>query len=272
MKEPAEALTEQSSGQSGERPRYPIESVDNALRLVLMLRERKLIRVSEAARDLGIAPSTAHRLLAMLVHYGFVRHDPVTRGYIAGQALIDVGLAAVRHIDIRQHARPYLERLSNETGETVHLTTLDGQDVLFLDAVECSRQALRASERTGTRLPANCTAAGKAILATLPPDELADALRTGKRLPSLTDKSIVRRSDLDEELRQVHKRGYAINREESEPGISAVAAVVPLGVSAERASIVVTAPSSRVDEDWLAKTGGMVADAARTLGEALNQS
>lgn len=254
-----------------ERPRYPIESVDNALRLLLMLRERKLIRVSEAARDLGIAPSTAHRLLAMLVHYGFVRHDPATRGYLAGQALVDVGLAAVRHIDIRQHARPYLERLSNETGETVHLTVIDGENVLFLDAVECSRQALRASERTGTRLPVNCTASGKAILAEMTSDEVAEALPNGKRLPGLTDQSIVRRSDLEEELSRIRERGYAINLGESEPGISAVAAAVPTGLVAERASIVITAPSSRVDEEWFVKTGDAVVLAARALGDTLGQ-
>ncbi len=113
-------------------PSYPIESVDNALKLLHMLRKRSHIRVSEASSSIGVARSTAHRLLAMLQHHGFVRQDPFSRAYVAGPALLDFGRAILRDRDIRTHARPFLERLSRETGETVHLIALQGREVLGL--------------------------------------------------------------------------------------------------------------------------------------------
>lgn len=159
-------------------PSYPIESVDNALKLLHMLREQSHIRVSDASRAIGVARSTAHRLLAMLQHHGFVQQDPFSRAYIAGPALLDFGLAALRDRDIRTHARPFLEALGRESGETVHLAILQGgSDVLFLDCVE-SMKAVRVGNRTGLILPAHCSSAGKALLAALPPA----AAYTRKRL------------------------------------------------------------------------------------------
>src|SRR5450432_2337348 len=100
------------------RPQYPIESVDNALRLLLMFRDRGEIRLSEAREALGVAQSTAHRLMAMLAYHDFVRQDPGSRAYRAGPALIDVGLSVVRAMDIRAIARPHLEALMQQVGET----------------------------------------------------------------------------------------------------------------------------------------------------------
>ena len=93
-------------------PPYPIGSVDNALRLLAMLRTRSAITVSEAAAELGVARSTAHRLLGMLRHHGFVRQDPDSRAYLPGRALLEIGLSVVERLDVRVAARPVLEALS----------------------------------------------------------------------------------------------------------------------------------------------------------------
>src|SRR5215475_12021196 len=79
-----------------ERPAYPIASVDKALRLLMLFREQTTVRLSEASAHLGVAHSTAHRLLAMLAYHGFVRQERDTKAYVAGPALIEVGLAVVR--------------------------------------------------------------------------------------------------------------------------------------------------------------------------------
>src|SRR5262245_10249896 len=98
------------------RPAYPIESVDNALRLLLVIEREGRTRVSDAAEVLGVAVSTAHRLLAMLEHHGFARQDPATRAYLPGPALVRIGLSAVRDLELRAIAHPYLEALRDETG------------------------------------------------------------------------------------------------------------------------------------------------------------
>jgi hypothetical protein len=150
-----------------ERPAYPIASVDKALRLLMLFREQTRVRLSEASEHLGVAHSTAHRLLAMLAYHGFVRQERDSRAYVAGPALVEIGLAAIRQMDIRLHARPVLEDLAASFAETAHLAVLEGASVRYLDAVESSR-ALRVAARTGATLPANCTASGKAMLAVLP--------------------------------------------------------------------------------------------------------
>ena len=103
------------------RPAYPISSVENALRLLVILRDREEIRVSDASAELGVARSTAHRLIAMLHSYGLVEQDPGSRAYRVGPVLAELGLSSLRQVDVRAQLRPFLEALSADVGETVHL-------------------------------------------------------------------------------------------------------------------------------------------------------
>ena len=154
----------QSAAEPGREPAYPIASVDNALRLLMLFRAEPRVRLSDASEHLGVAHSTAHRLMAMLAYHGFVRQEPDSRAYVAGPALVEIGLAAVRQLDIRRHARPVLESLASSLGETVHLAVLEGGNVRYLDAVESSR-ALRvggadrvgAARRTAPRPVRRCS-------------------------------------------------------------------------------------------------------------------
>jgi IclR family transcriptional regulator, acetate operon repressor len=165
----------------------------------MLFREQTRVRLSEASEHLGVAHSTAHRLLAMLAYHGFVRQERDSRAYVAGPALVEIGLAAIRQMDIRLHARPVLEDLAASFAETAHLAVLEGASVRYLDAVESSR-ALRVAARTGATLPANCTASGKAMLAVLPEAEVA-AMFTEDKLPALTNRSVTSLADLLAELR-----------------------------------------------------------------------
>jgi len=248
-------------------PSYPIESVDNALKLLHMLRDRSHIRVSEASSTIGVARSTAHRLLAMLQHHGFVRQDPFSRAYVAGPALLDFGLAIVRDRSIRTQARSFLETLSQETGETVHLIVLQGRDVLFLDCVE-STKAVRVGNRTGLLLPAHCTSAGKALLAALTPERL-DALYREERLPGLTRRSIRTRSRLEREVNLVRKRGYATNFGETEEDIGSVGVLIRDRQRTPRAAISVAAPTSRLTEKAISTMAKAALRTAAAIGEAL---
>ena len=83
------------------------------------------MRVADASRTLGVAPSTAHRLISMLQYHGFVEQDPRSKVYRAGAALAQIGLAVVRAMDVRAIARPVMERLNSDLGETIHLAVLD---------------------------------------------------------------------------------------------------------------------------------------------------
>jgi DNA-binding IclR family transcriptional regulator len=197
---------------------YPIESVDNALRLLLWLRERSRIGVAEAARYLGVAPSTAHRLLAMLRHHGFAVQDG-SRAYLPGPVFAHLDLVGRLHRDLPTVAHPHLEALSRSLKETTHLVVLQGTAARFIDGVEASN-GLRVGSRAGMSLPAHCTSAGKILLAQLPPAEVAALYPRG--LPAGYGPVVTDLATLQRQLAAARRVGYAINREESERGIIGV--------------------------------------------------
>lgn len=249
-------------------PAYPINSVGNALRLIGFFRSSPELRLSEAAELLGVANSTAHRLLAMLGHHGFVAQDPATKGYQPGPALFDIGLAVVRSLDIRCLARSTLEALAEETGETCHLARLEGTTVLYLDGAESSR-AVRVVARTGMRLPAHCTSVGKVLLAELDPSEVR-ARYPVEQLPSpVTARSITERSTLERELAAVRRRGYAANMNESEEGLSSVAVAVRDSDGRAVAAIACSAPSARLPAASARDLASVLVERVRPLATAV---
>lgn len=251
----------------GDKPAYPIESVDNALILLRMFGEGEVIRVADASARIGVARSTAHRLLAMLQYHGFVQQDPTTRAYAAGPALLMTGLAAIRKLDVRNQARPHLQRLSDQTGETVHLVTRRNRRVLFLDAVESS-QAVRVASRVGALMPAHCTSVGKALLAALD-DETLEQLYPEEELQGLTPSSITTRSQLSEELEAVRTAGFATSRGEAEMGVGSVGVAIqhPSGLS--EAAISVSAPMSRLNKRTMSTLARECCAAAEAIAEAI---
>ncbi|HEX6933920.1 MAG TPA: IclR family transcriptional regulator [Streptosporangiaceae bacterium] len=260
-------MQKQPGLRDAERPAYPIASVDKALRLLMLFREQTRVRLSEASEHLGVAHSTAHRLLAMLAYHGFVRQERDSRAYVAGPALVEIGLAAIRQMDIRLHARPVLEDLSATFAETAHLAVLEGSSVRYLDAVESSR-ALRVAARTGAALPANCTASGKAMLAALPESEVIALFGDGP-LAALTRRSVTRMSALLAELREFRTRGYALNIEESEDGVASVAVPILGRGDAPVAALVVSAPVTRLDADSAERIADRLRDDAARLTDLI---
>jgi DNA-binding IclR family transcriptional regulator len=228
-------------------PQYPIESVDNALKVLLLLGERSELRLTDVAGYLNVATSTAHRLLAMLQYRGFVRQDPRTRAYRAGTALTSVAFSILQRFDVREVLHPFVESLNREFAETVHLALLDGATVRFIDAVE-SPQATRVSSRLGKSVPANCTSTGKAMLAYCTDDEFR-RLYPDEELGGLTRNSIRTRSALEKELQQVRRQGYATSNEESENGVCSVAVAYPPRQAPMRLALNVAVPVHRMNEE-----------------------
>jgi IclR family acetate operon transcriptional repressor len=229
-------------------PTYPIESVDRALTVILAFEEIDTLTVSEIGRRLGVSRSTAYRLLGVLEHRGFVRQDPRTKMFSAGQALLRVGLAAARRSDIRATLHPLLAQCVAEVRETAHLVVLDRREAFYVDCVE-SPQMVRATSRVGTSLPAQVSAAGKMLLAFLPPAQL-DAFLAGP-LASVTRKSKTSPTTIRRELKKVAQQGWAINDGESEVGLRAVAVRVPAAQTglAVDAAITTAGPSSRMSDE-----------------------
>jgi IclR family transcriptional regulator, acetate operon repressor len=243
------------------QPAYAIDSVDHALQLLLMLQRRDRVRVSDAAAELGVARSTAHRLLSMLRYRGFVIQHP-DRSYGAGPVFRRAGLGAGVPVDIRAVARPRLEWLRQRLDETAHLMVPAGRNVEFLDSVETG-QALRVGTRAGAVMPAHLTSGGKALLAELSAEELAATFPDGPPAGgSLRADDI---AGFHRALLSVRRRGYGVNIGESERGISAVGTCVyDLGGRAV-AALTVSAPSLRLPRGRIPRFAEAVRAAARRM-------
>ncbi|GAA1386471.1 hypothetical protein GCM10009613_20470 [Pseudonocardia kongjuensis] len=228
------------------RPAYPIESVGNALRLLLMLRSRDELRISECAREIGVARSTAHRLLTMLEHYEFLSRNPSGRGYRSGPALIGLGMAAVGVLGIRDRARPHLEALRDELDETVSLVLVDGATARFVDAAESGRP-LRVAGRVGLELPAHRTSAGVAVIAAMD-----DAQRAER---------VAGRAGLERSVAEARERGYAVVHNESDIEIAAVGVAVPGAL----AGLAVAAPAGRATAEAVTRWAAAANAAARRI-------
>lgn len=218
-----------------------LESVDNALRLLVLLAEHDELGVTEAAAQLGIAPSTAHRLFATLRERDFVVQGD-NRTYRRGAAYAVLAGRPHRSLDLVSLTRPAMETLRSQLDETCHLMVRDGRSVRFLASVEAD-QVLRVGSRAGAVLPAHQVSGGKLLLADLSGDDFA-TLYPADGLPDAgLDSDAVRR--LTRELRAVKRRGYAVNNGQSEPGLAAVAMAVAGPDGSALGAISVSVPTVR---------------------------
>jgi IclR family acetate operon transcriptional repressor len=228
------------------KPAYAVESVDNALRILQMLRDSGQVRVSDVAAELGIARSTAHRLLAMLVYRDFAVQAE-DRTYRPGPAIAAEPLRGEPAQRLRQVMRPHMEGLRDQVAETINLVVRLGTQTRFLYTVE-SAHVLRVGSRQGTILPAWKTSGGKVLLAELPDAQLTALLRDAGGRPPEGMTAAGRRS-LVNQLRQVREQGYAENIEESESGLCAIGVCVRDKSGDPVAALSVSAPSVRYTPD-----------------------
>ncbi|GGN98237.1 IclR family transcriptional regulator [Nocardia rhizosphaerihabitans] len=217
------------------------------------------------AERTGLPRSTVHRILDQMIRLRWLAHTP--GGYRLGLRVLELGGLAAEHNELREAVGPLLYDLSQRTGLIGHLAVLDGRDVLFLDRAG-GRSQVAIPTRVGGRLPAHCTALGKALLATLEPGIAEGSLR-GNATPR-TARTIVDRAELHRELARIRNRqGVAVDTEESMPGVGCVA--VPIrgrGVALAAISLsgTVNGDRSALDTARLARALAEVAkEAARAL-------
>jgi DNA-binding IclR family transcriptional regulator len=223
-------------------PPYPVAGVGNVLQLLLLLADRHTVKLTDVSSELGIGPSTAHRLLAMLLHYGFVEQGKRSHAYRVGPGLANFAQTLTARQRMLLRIGPVLERLATGLNETVHVATLHGSTVVYVDCVE-SRKSERATPRTGRVLPSYATASGKALLAGLSHAEIEQIFP--QTLAPLTSHTLVTREALLEDIARTRERGFAINENESQLGFFSCAAAVAMPDDAPPAALVIAAPSAR---------------------------
>ena len=242
--------------------------LDRALAALEVLAHRGPdLSLTQLSQALELHKSTAHRLIRVLERHRLVEKNGNDGKYRLGLKLFELGTRAVAQLDLRERARPFLEKVMLSTGETVHLCVYDAGEVVYVDKMEPAR-SVRMASTVGRRNPAYCTAVGKALMAHLPEDQVeAAAQRHGMR--RLTRNTICTLAELSAELAKVRAQGYAVDNEENEEGLSCVGVAVWGFSPSPLAAISVSGPTFRLASDKIPAVAQAVMAGAAALSREL---
>ena len=251
--------------QAGEPAQTTIRSVQRALALIDAIAaaggEASLSDLSARTR-LNI--STCHHLLATLINCGYAAKVPGKKLYALGTRLVQLSQASL-HADLPRRAEPFLDAINAATGETVHLAAVQGHVIVTL-AVKEARHAVRVGAAEIGKLEApHATSVGKAILAWLPVNEI-ERVCAG-RMRRFTEHTITDMAQLLESLREVRREGFAMDREEYQPGVLCLGAPIRERTGAVMGAISVSMPNMRATEEHTAVARHEIIAAARALSE-----
>lgn len=236
-----------------------VNSVEKAARILRHLSQVGATTVASVATQLELPRSTTYKILVTLEAEGLVERDAAGQTFHLGYRLIELGHRAQEEIDLFRLAHPFLVALNKQTDETVHLTVLDGIEVLYVDCVESTRR-LRTYSVIGVRAPLYCTAVGKAILADGAAGLLDAVVRAG--LQPVTKSTITERPSLEAELERTRRRGYSIDNRENDPDIRCVGAAIREADRPAAAAISVSGPAERVTTKRIPALAKLVVEAA----------
>ncbi|MEW5771499.1 MAG: IclR family transcriptional regulator [Pseudomonadota bacterium] len=240
-----------------------IQVIDRAVALLdALARHEGGASLKMLGLETALSPSTAFRILAALGEHGLVARDGAGH-YLLGARLTQWAARVRVARDVREVARPVMERLRDALGETVNLTVRQGDEVVYVERATSSRM-MRVEQVIGSRAPLHVTAVGKLMLG----EDGAAALggyarRTG--LPAFTPNTLDSEAKLLPEVQGAVERGYAFDNEEAELGVGCIGALIRDAAGKPVAGLSVSAPRERRRDAW----AGQVVAAAREISAAL---
>jgi DNA-binding IclR family transcriptional regulator len=220
--------------------------------------------VSELSERLGLGKSNVHRLLQTLISLKYARQTPDS-SYVASLRMWEMGHQIFSNFSFRDIVKPYMRRLAELTNETVHLSEMDGFEVVYVDKIE-SKEPVRTYTQLGGRAPAYCVATGKIQMAYLPEEDIRRCYET---VNQFTPHTI---TDVEAFCRQAaenRERGYAVNRGEWRSDVIGLAAPIADSSGDVVAAIGLSAPASRVDVKKMERYAETVTGFARDISQEL---
>lgn len=221
--------------------------------------------VTELANETGLAKSNVHRLLQTLLHSGYVSKDALSGRYACTPKIWQMGMTVGRRIDIRPIARPFLLELAGISQETVHLSIREGSDVIYIDKIDSSHP-IGTYTKIGGRAPLYCTSTGKALLSSLPDEELPYIVKNMQRF---TAKTVTDLAELRTEVAKIRRDGVAVNRGEWNTTVGGVAAPVFDASGTACAAIGMSGPLDRLTPKVLKDMTPLVVKCAQQISLAL---
>lgn len=232
--------------------------------LDVLSRQASPVNLKQLATETRLHPSTAHRILSVMVDSRLVdRIEPGT--YRLGIRLLELGNLVKTRISVRQEALPYMQELHQKLGETVNLSVRHDDEVVYIERTTGNHSMMRVVQIIGARAPLHITAVGKLFLADGGPEHCLEyARRTG--LPRYTDNTLVDPGRLAQEIETIRRQGYAIDNEEAEKGVSCIGAGIYNDEGQLVAGLSVSAPSDRLDPGWAPQVRQTAEKISRAIG------
>ncbi len=244
-----------------------VRSVERALAILGCFgAEHPQLGISDIAEQLHLPRSTVHRILTTLEAWGYIQQDESSSKYQLGLKLFEMGTLVRATSSLRHAALPVLEQLVQETKEAALLTVYDNGDVLYLEVREYP-QPVKIAANPGDRLPAYCTASGKALLSVLPPEEVERVL--ARPLIRRTPKTITDPDQLRHELALIRQRGYSISDEEHGVGVRGVAAPILTREGNGLGAVAIVGPVIRLSDPVMQHFAHLIVAAARRISERI---
>jgi DNA-binding IclR family transcriptional regulator len=234
-------------------------SLDKALNVLEIISQAGDTRLSTLVGATGYPPATIHRILRVLVRRRYVRQDPATRKYMLSLKCLEISSRVKDNLEIITAARPALQKLVDNTGETANLVCFENMEAVYIEQISNTKSLLRMFTRVGARVPLHSSGVGKAFLAVRPREEVLDYFRSVKKV-RYTENSLVKESEFFRDLEETRTRGYAVDREEFEDGVGCIAAVITQNGDIAGA-MSISGPSSRL---FGANTGKLAAEVVRS--------
>ncbi len=245
--------------------RSSIQVIDRMMSLLDALAgHAEPVGLKQLARLTGLHPSSAHRILNVMVEKRLVeRVEPGT--YRLGIKLLELGNLVKSRLNVRQVALPFMQKLNEELGETVNLILRQGDEVVYVERTFSGKSMMRVVQLIGARAPLHITAVGKIFLAADGPDGCAKyARRTG--LPAFTEHTITGLEELCAKVGQARRDGFAFDDEEAEKGVGCIGAGIYDASGRLAAGLSVSAPAERLNKAWAARVKESADEISRALG------
>lgn len=163
-----------------EESKNPIQVAEKLFRVIELLAENGPMGIMELSASLGFHKSTVHRLVASLQYMGYIRQDEESLKYSLSLKFLEIGSRILEQTSMAALIHPSLKRLSEQTGETVHLVKREGTEAVYIDKVESFASSIRMVSRVGSRIPLYCSGVGKALLAELTDREIGEIWKNSR--------------------------------------------------------------------------------------------
>lgn len=229
------------------KEKNPIQVSDRIFRTIELLARSGPSGLLDISNELELNKSTVHRILNSLICMDYVKQDPDTSKYSLTFKFCRISNQILSQNNLIDIARPYIQDLAEQTGETVHLVQMEGINAVYIDKVEAPHNSVRMVSMVGKTIPLYCSGVGKAILADMEDDQIIQIWEQSE-LQSYTTNTVTDYESFYNVISTIRKNGYAMDNEEMEIGVRCIA--VSLGSVHHKFpyAISISAPKDRMRE------------------------